>query len=165
MKVNLAGYSCDLDPEDIPKLAGFTFTYVQDKDSRLGYLYTNTGIPLHKLLLSVPAGMVVDHVDGDTLNNTKNNLRNVSNRFNSQNSHLRRDGKTSSIYLGVHFNKLSRQLPYRVRSYKDNKQVSLGSYSCEFEAALIYNTYQLDNFCIDHLGGLNIIGAGTTHHL
>lgn len=46
-------------------------------------------IALHRLLLDPPKGLVVDHRDGDVLNNTRANLRVCTNAENSRNSKLR----------------------------------------------------------------------------
>lgn len=42
-------------------------------------------IKLHRVILQPPAGLQVDHISGDTMDNTLNNLRAVTNQQNSFN--------------------------------------------------------------------------------
>lgn len=42
-------------------------------------------IYLHRFLLAVNDGMLIDHIDGDGLNNTRENLREVTHSENSRN--------------------------------------------------------------------------------
>jgi hypothetical protein len=58
---------------------------------------------LHRFILNAPAGVMVDHRDGDGLNNTRGNLRFCTNTQNQSNS--RRPAHNKSGYKGVHFNK------------------------------------------------------------
>ncbi len=54
---------------------------------------------LHRFLLKVPEGSFVDHIDRDTLNNRRNNLRVCSNQTNSLNRGKQRNN--TSGYRGV----------------------------------------------------------------
>lgn len=56
-------------------------------------------INLHHMLVGYPLGKYeVDHIDGDGLNNKRDNLRVITRRQNSHNMHVNK----SSIYPGVH---------------------------------------------------------------
>jgi hypothetical protein len=58
----------------------------------------NSKIWMHTDIMKTPKGMVVDHKDGDGLNNWRSNLRLVTHRQNLQNISL---SKKSSQYPGV----------------------------------------------------------------
>lgn len=51
-------------------------------------------LALHKLLMNTPKGLVVDHKDGDVLNNTRANLRICTHAENMRNSKLRVNSKS-----------------------------------------------------------------------
>lgn len=161
MKLTVGGHICTFDAEDVLTIAGTTLRVDIDKDGK-PYLLLNE-VHFARLKLGLTSFTEkADHRNGDTLDNRRCNLRAVSNRTNSQNTHLRRDGKTASQYLGVSVNKRSRSQPYRVRSYRDRKQVSLGSFANEHEAALVYNTFVAETFGIEECGGFNLLGSKTT---
>ncbi len=50
-------------------------------------------IQMHRLILKAEPGQMIDHIDGDGLNNTKKNLRFVTNRENQRNSKVHREGQ------------------------------------------------------------------------
>jgi len=78
---------------------------------------------LHRFVTGAPAGMVVDHIDGNPLNNTRDNLQIVS---QSQNCMRRRDlGDGVSMHRGK----------FRARARIHGKPLSLGVYSTRKEAA------------------------------
>lgn len=49
---------------------------------------------LHRLILGAPSNVTVDHVNGDTLDNRRANLRIATHSQNMRNSHVRRDNTT-----------------------------------------------------------------------
>ncbi len=57
---------------------------------------------MHRLIAQPPEGMEVDHVNGDSLDNRRSNLRVVSRRENLRN---RRGWSTRSPYKGVNYDK------------------------------------------------------------
>lgn len=52
---------------------------------------------IHRIIMDAPCGMQVDHIDGDTLNNCKSNLRLVSNSDNRKNMAIDRRSKTGVV--------------------------------------------------------------------
>jgi len=82
-----------VDEEDSPMLRDFKWH--AGKSSR-GKFYAKTGTPpryMHRMLMGFPAG-VVDHINGDTLDNRRENLRVVSHFQNGMNRTARADNPT-----------------------------------------------------------------------
>ena len=94
----------------------------------------NKTTSLHCLILGKPdKGYVIDHIDGDGLNNTRANLRFASNAENSQNR-PKKEGCTSS-YIGVSIHPKSKKwTAWYAITY-------LGSFDDELLAAKKYDTY------------------------
>lgn len=95
---------------------------------------------------TIRRGEYIDHIDGNPLNNRRDNLRIATARQNAANSAKRQGSK--SQYRGVWPYGAggkwraagSRPVPGKKRKYE---RVSLGVYRYEWEAALAYNTYAL----------------------
>lgn len=91
---------------------------------------------LHRFLMNPPDDMVVDHIDGNTLNNQKANLRVIPQKLNSR--HHRVNKKNTSGYNNV------RASGRRWKAYiKVNyRQINLGVYDTPeeaFKASELYN--------------------------
>ncbi|MHC4565348.1 MAG: AP2 domain-containing protein [Planctomycetota bacterium] len=94
-------------------------------------------IPMHRQLLKVGRGMVVDHINHDGLDNRRANLRPAT---LAQNSRNRRKVKTAghySKYKGLTWYKSSKQ--WRAMIMTDGKSKSLGYFDDEIEAARAYD--------------------------
>ncbi len=103
-----------------------------------GYVMSRSGgkpIKMHRLILSAPKGIYVDHIDGNPLNNTIENLRMCRKQQNEFNTKIRMDN--SSGYKGVSFSKSKRL--YRAYINRDGKQYFLGYFLTKEEAAVAYN--------------------------
>jgi hypothetical protein len=88
-------------------------------------------IHLHRLLTNCPDGMVVDHIDGNSLNNKDNNLRIVTQGQNRQNINGLQKNNTSGV-RGVSWNNSSGRWQVRFRINK--KDINVGYY-IDFEEA------------------------------
>jgi len=80
----------------------------------------------------IPAGLVIDHLDGDKLNNNIDNLRLVSQRENLQNLAIHRDGRL----VGACFHKQHNKWIAQIKINK--KLIHLGYYDTEQEAHEAY---------------------------
>lgn len=78
---------------------------------------------------------VIDHKDGDSLNNCPDNLRASDHKKNSGNRRAVLGG--SSDYIGVSYNKRSKK--FRAAIWIDGKDYSLGMFDTEIEAHLAYS--------------------------
>jgi len=94
---------------------------------------------MHHWILGFPGkGMMVDHINGNGLDNRKKNLRIVSCRVNNCNNERRRNGKTSSRYMGVHWDKRDRKWRAKIRIKQ--REYLLGYFKNEKEAGEAYLT-------------------------
>lgn len=99
-------------------------------------------ILMHRLVMNAPKGSQIDHINGDGLDNRKCNLRFCSHQENSRNSP--KNWRGTSKYKGVGLCK--RRKKWRARIKLNNKQVEIGCYNTEIEAATAYNMVALANF-------------------
>lgn len=96
----------------------------------------NKLVSMQNYLLGVSSPLRVDHIDGNGLNNQRNNLRVCTHRQNMLNVGKRRINPTSK-YLGVHYDKSRGR--WMVSIGINYKCVHIGRYDSEIEAALAYN--------------------------
>lgn len=92
---------------------------------------------MHREIINVPNGLVIDHIDGNGLNNQKFNLRIVTNRQNMQNRH----SPASSKYPGVCWNK--EKYKWEASATLNRKHIFLGFYSLEIDAFRAYYDFIL----------------------
>lgn len=110
--------------------------------SRNGALYARNPSPkygyLARWLVGNPKGMVVDHRNGNALDNRRCNLRVCTIQQNGWN---RRKSRGSSKFKGIHLdsNPKMSSVRWRARIYCNGRGISLGSYSTTLEAALAYD--------------------------
>lgn len=101
-----------------------------------------TTILMHRLILDAPDNVLVDHKNRDRLDNVRKNLRLCS---VSQNQYNRVPNEgCASKYKGVSWSK--RHLKWRARIERDGKQVGLGYFSNEADAARAYDTAAISNY-------------------
>lgn len=91
-------------------------------------------VNMHRVILNTPEGMQTDHIDLNTLNNQRSNLRTCSNTQNSMNRGKRTGGK--SQYKGVSARPHGRWDAY---IHMNGKRVRLGTFLNETDAAKAYD--------------------------
>jgi hypothetical protein len=129
-------------------LSGGLYAYVDAADyewlsqykwsCRSGYAVRHQNgkeIYMHREIMRPPKGMVVDHIDGNKLNNCRVNMRNCTTKENACN-HRKRIG-TSSRFIGVYRHKAARK--YGAQTRFQGKPVWFGLYEDEVEAARAYD--------------------------
>jgi hypothetical protein len=87
---------------------------------------------MHRLILQPPDNMVIDHIDGNGLNNQKSNLRLATVQQNAWNY-----GPRSGRYKGVAYNRQS--CKWKASIWDDNTSKTVGQFCTELEAAVAYD--------------------------
>lgn len=93
-------------------------------------------IRLHREILNAPAGLEVDHENGDTLDNRRSNLRLCTRQQNAQARVRKRAGATSQ-YRGVSWNFQNKS--WKAQIGHNNKRIHIGEFDDEIEAAKAYD--------------------------
>ena len=104
-----------------------------------GYPHTKIGkksVIFHRLLLNPSNYETVDHINGDTRNNRRGNLRITSQAMNSRNQVI--NATNTSGFKGVSFNKAMEQYEAYI-NYAPYKKKNLGFYDNPEEAARTYD--------------------------
>jgi len=99
---------------------------------------------LSRLIMDEPKGMLVDHVNGDTMDNRRSNLRICSKSENGRNRKIASKNNTSG-FKGVSYRKKGPDMinewsrPWQAYINYDKKRHYLGTFATAEEAARAYN--------------------------
>lgn len=142
------GYEAIIDADDYEKVSQFKWHTVFKRAG--GKPYANTSmhisgssenrkkrnITMHRFIIPTPSNLQIDHINGDTLDNRKENLRQVTNSQNHMNIGKMKK-QCSSKYKGVSLRKGTGK--WRSLIKRNGKAIELGLFSTELEAAKAYN--------------------------
>jgi len=95
----------------------------------------NRVVLMHRAIMNAPEGAVVDHINHNSLNNRRGNLRLCTQKQNSRSAGPNRRG--SSRFKGVYF--LKRTGKWLATIGYHGKTIHLGSFDDEIEAAKAYD--------------------------
>ena len=118
----------------VGKPGGTKPVYAARRISIEGYEHGRV-VLMHYFILPRIPGLSIDHINGNGLDNRRENLRYASIAENNCNTKRRRDGQ--SKYKGVTRGKVPGT--WRANIYLDGRQTSLGVFNTEEEAAAAYN--------------------------
>ncbi len=133
-----------VDDSDYSWLSKFKWHYAEWKG--IGYAKKNNKgkipaiLKMHRLVIGAKDGEKVDHINRNTLDNRKANLRLVTQSQNMMNTGLRKTNKSG--IKGVCFT--SREGKWLASIWKDRKQIYLGYFDDKKDAALAYNKAALE---------------------
>jgi hypothetical protein len=115
------GYVAVIDASDVLLVGQYCWSTLENRNSI--YAMRNSShnrgprtLLLHREIMGAPKGMMVDHIDGDGLNNRRSNLRLATNAQNLWNTGRR--VTNSSGYKGVSFDKQKGKWHARIRRFK-----------------------------------------------
>lgn len=119
------------------------FRYRLYPDGARLYIRRSDNTTLHEIIIGGPApyGQVIDHINGDGLDNTRGNLRYATHSQNAQNR-PKKEG-TSSKYIGVTKGSLS---TWSASISDDSKTRHLGAFNDEMKAGRMYDARALRLF-------------------
>lgn len=120
-----------IDIDDLEEVTKWKWS-LKESDG-IEYAYRKGNVYLHRFLLRAKRGQIIDHVNGDGLDNRRQNLRFCTHAQNQWNSNKRNWMKTKGIRRRT-LN--SWQANIRVG---DGKRIYLGSFSSEAAAQTAYN--------------------------
>lgn len=136
------GYEALIDECDVSDVQEYKWfaNNVASSTRRLtkSYIYPSSrlGLPrnyvyLHRFIMDAPKGMTVDHINGNTMDNRRANLRVCTYRENSCNRETHRSGKLVGTYRTKHGK-------YAAQIKIDGALKYIGIYPTEYEAHQAY---------------------------
>lgn len=146
MIVNVKGFKIQIDERDHELFKSCSWTLNKDRYlcslPRKGSPLGKKKVLFHRIVMGFPEGKVVDHIDGNIFNNSRGNLRVCTIAENVR--HCTRHGNGRSKYLGVGWHKQKNK--WRAYIRKDRKDIHLGLFDSEIEAAMAYKAAALRLF-------------------
>jgi len=143
IRMSLPRYA-KVNPADYKKLRKYEWLVRKGTNSSYAYRRLRRGkgkksslIYMHQEIIDVPAGMVIDHINYDGMDNRSKNLRAATLAQNICHR-KKRSGAKHSKYKGLCWKKKDRRWETRIGLGK--KQIHIGSYRSEIDAAKAYDT-------------------------
>jgi len=130
-----------VDSTDMPLLVGRKWK-AMFTGGKYWYAVSNDGVYMHRLILNAPTGAIVDHINHDSLDNRRENLRLATTAQNI--AHQRHKRGCSSKYKGVCWDKHRECWMAQIKV--DWKAKYLGSFDSEKEAARAYDAAASEAF-------------------
>lgn len=130
-----------VDDADFEELSKYKWSACWDKTVNNFYSYgrpfkKKKRVSMHRFIMGEPKGKTVDHINRDTLDNRRKNLRICSNEESNRNQGIRTDNSTG--YKGVDFHKATKKYQARIQT-KEVGRINLGVFKTVEEAAKEYN--------------------------
>lgn len=146
IKLEIKGMETIIDVDDYAAFChrSFHIAYGWNKTPYVAFNMGKKKLRLHRVIMGNPEGFFVDHINRNTLDNRKSNLR-LATRSQNMANRISRTG--SSKYKGVHWRPNISKWRAQIRmGEKGDKQLMLGYFDTEEEAALAYNAAALEKW-------------------
>jgi hypothetical protein len=151
------------------------YTKIDDEDyftlSQVGWALNNFGYAIHhttsngksksylmhRVIMKAPKDKVVDHINGDKLDNRKDNLRLCTQSENRQNSR-----RQANKYKGVRFSPNYPKAPWHVRiKGTSHREEYIGQFESEIHAAVCYDLWAVDMYGEFAKTNFPVVGRGS----
>lgn len=139
-----------IDTDDLAIVDGYKGTWFAHRDPKTNYFYPrmtiwdgnrNKAVILHRIIMNAPKGTHVDHINHDTLDNRKSNLRIVTCAQNLQNQLGHKNSKSG--IRGVSWSSLHKK--WRCHATLNGKSYFLGLFKDIKEAEKIVSKWRKEN--------------------
>jgi hypothetical protein len=132
-----------VDPQDYPRLSRYKWRLCRTKGKNVLYAERSVRLPggrysrilMHRQLIKAPEGYVIDHINGNGLDNRRANLRLATVAQNAWNSRKR---NPRSGYKGVCF--ASDKCMWRAAIVCHGRRIHLGYFHSKIDAAKAYDS-------------------------
>jgi len=136
------GQYTKVDNDDFEKFKNFSWFLIKNVYKSSSYYYvtrSNNGKPckLHREIMGSPKGLMIDHINHDTLDNRKCNLRVCTHQDNQRNRNLNKNNTTG--FKGVTYHKHKEYIYYVAQLYLNGKNIFLGTFKKSIDAAKKYD--------------------------
>jgi hypothetical protein len=132
-----------VDADDCERLAQYKW-YASGKNGNFyaARIHNKKTIYMHNEIIEVPKSFLCDHINHDTLDNRRCNLRVCTRSQNAFNQLPCRKGKSS--YKGVSWNRAAKKWQAEIRYH--NERIHLGYFDYEQDAAITYDDMAIELF-------------------
>jgi predicted nucleic acid-binding Zn-ribbon protein len=113
---------------------GYAITTIKDENK-------NKTISMHRMIMNDPKDKFIDHINGDKLDNRKENLRLATHQQNQMNRAKRKNSR--SKFKGI---KVKSTGSYEVRITYQGERIYIGTFKTEESGANAYNYYANEYF-------------------
>ncbi len=133
-----------IDDSDYTKVSGFVWRVANTSGGK-SYIVTNFNSRLrylHRFIMQAKDGQHIDHINGNTYDNRRDNLRFATHAENTRNCSKCKTGRGSSKYKGVSLDKTK----WRARITFNANTETIGYFKDEVEAANAYDKKAIELF-------------------
>ena len=116
-----------IDKEDLEKVLPYKLNISNDNNAKTFYCKI-LGVGLHRIIMDAQPGEVIDHINRNGLDNTRDNLRKVDTSINNRNASLRIDNTTGIKGVTYESGKRYKAEWYDLNGKKRSKSFSIAKY-------------------------------------